>query len=101
VNFCLLCLRHDCNHFQVPPHLTVREVLTLSLLMKGWPYPRVAAAMHTTPGTVRVYMAAASKKLGLHSKGELTAWAIENRVGLKAMERALEERRAPGNHLPR
>ena len=95
MKFCLLCLRHDCNHFQVPPHLTSREVLTLNLLAKGWPYPRVAAAMNTTPGTVRVYMAQVHKKLGVHSKGELIAWAIENRIGLKAMQRVIEERRAP------
>ena len=95
-HFCLLCLRHDCKHFEIPPHLTPKEVICLNLLTKGYPYPRIAKDLKTTPGAIRVSMIRVHRKLNVHSKGELIAWAVENKAGLKAAQKAIESGCAPG-----
>ncbi len=58
--------------------LTKRERQVLELICEGDDNRRIAAALDISHNTVRNYLIALYKKLGVHSRGELIVWANRN-----------------------
>jgi DNA-binding NarL/FixJ family response regulator len=60
--------------------LTPREREVLGLVAAGRTSSEIAASLELTPATVRSYRSAIMRNLNLHSKSELTRYAIRNGV---------------------
>jgi DNA-binding NarL/FixJ family response regulator len=63
------------------PKTTKTEQHLLKMLARGMKYQDIAAARVTAPETVRKQVDALVEKLGLNSREELIAWAVENGYG--------------------
>jgi two-component system nitrate/nitrite response regulator NarL len=59
------------------PQLTPLQREILALAMNGLTNREIANRLDLTPGTVGVQMGRVVKKLGLTSRVEIAAWAIE------------------------
>lgn len=60
--------------------LTEREIEVLRLAKRGLPNPQIAQALHLSPGTVRNYLSAIYRKLGVHSRHEALQVAEERHL---------------------
>jgi len=63
------------------PNLTSAEQHLLTLLAKGMKYQEIGAQRVTSPETVRKQVDALLGKVGLSSREELIAWAVDNGYG--------------------
>jgi DNA-binding NarL/FixJ family response regulator len=60
--------------------LTPRELQVVILITEGLSNKEIAARLGISPHTMKGHAALAREKLGLHSKVELTLWAIRNKL---------------------
>jgi DNA-binding NarL/FixJ family response regulator len=59
---------------------TEREVEILRLANRGLPNPKIAKALHISPGTVRNHLSSIYRKLGVHSRHEALQVAEERKL---------------------
>jgi two-component system, NarL family, response regulator LiaR len=71
---------------QYRPRLTNAEQHLLMLLARGMKYGNIAQARVTSPETVRKQVDALAAKLGLGSREEVIAWAVDNGYGKLEIE---------------
>ncbi len=84
---CLECVSRICHHFDVPAakpvHLGAQEMRLLRLLALALSNKEIAAELGLSAGTVKVYMSAIFRKLGLTSRLEAAMWAIAHKEAIQ------------------
>ncbi len=60
--------------------LTERELDILSLLVRGLTNKQIAAELHLSPGTVRIYVSQILTKLGVSNRTEAVALALQHQL---------------------
>jgi DNA-binding NarL/FixJ family response regulator len=76
-------IRQTIKSTQQPPHasLTVRELSVLTCLAHGQSNKEIAAALHLTEGTVKVYVSTILEKLGVADRTQAALYAVKHRLG--------------------